>query len=157
MRPDGAASGRAESAVRRASRASHQAGQHLGCLRQDGTTSGQSGSDNQVRLGVPARQTVLGRSASSSLRRVHLAAVGDESSATACLPVSAFAGPWRSARRSSDGQTILVMITKMYDHGSDLQLWVELRGFEPLTPSMRTRGRPRHGRTCDSRKYPFNP
>src|ERR1700730_4801383 len=25
------------------------------------------------------------------------------------------------------------------DHGSDLRFWVELRGFEPLAPSMRTR------------------
>src|SRR3981081_3888815 len=25
------------------------------------------------------------------------------------------------------------------DHGFDLRVWVELRGFEPLTPSMRTR------------------
>ena len=24
-----------------------------------------------------------------------------------------------------------------FDHGSDLQFWAELRGFEPLTPSMR--------------------
>ncbi len=27
-------------------------------------------------------------------------------------------------------------------HLPDLQLWVELRGFEPLTPSMRTTGTP---------------
>jgi antitoxin (DNA-binding transcriptional repressor) of toxin-antitoxin stability system len=31
------------------------------------------------------------------------------------------------------------MITKSEDHGPDLRLWVELRGFEPLTPSMRTK------------------
>jgi hypothetical protein len=31
------------------------------------------------------------------------------------------------------------MIIKAGDHGPDLQLWVELRGFEPLTPSMRIR------------------
>jgi hypothetical protein len=33
---------------------------------------------------------------------------------------------------------IFSVIIKAGDHGSDLQLWVELRGFEPLTPSMRT-------------------
>jgi hypothetical protein len=31
------------------------------------------------------------------------------------------------------------MITASQNHGYDLQVWVELRGFEPLTPSMRTR------------------
>ena len=30
------------------------------------------------------------------------------------------------------------MIVKSDDHGPDLLFWVELRGFEPLTPSMRT-------------------
>jgi hypothetical protein len=34
---------------------------------------------------------------------------------------------------------IFSMIIKAEDHGSDLLVWVELRGFEPLTPSMRTR------------------
>jgi hypothetical protein len=33
---------------------------------------------------------------------------------------------------------IFSMIIKAEDHGSDLLVWVELRGFEPLTPSMRT-------------------
>jgi hypothetical protein len=35
---------------------------------------------------------------------------------------------------------ILAMITEAGNYGSDLRFWVELRGFEPLTPSMRTRG-----------------
>jgi len=30
------------------------------------------------------------------------------------------------------------MITNIRDDSLDLRLWVELRGFEPLTPSMRT-------------------
>ena len=33
---------------------------------------------------------------------------------------------------------IFNMIIKAEDHGPDLRVWVELRGFEPLTPSMRT-------------------
>jgi hypothetical protein len=33
---------------------------------------------------------------------------------------------------------IFNMIIEAEDHGSDLWVWVELRGFEPLTPSMRT-------------------
>jgi hypothetical protein len=48
-------------------------------------------------------------------------------------------GGWCSPRRSSDGQMIFSMIIQVKDHGSDLWVWVELRGFEPLTPSMRTR------------------
>jgi hypothetical protein len=32
---------------------------------------------------------------------------------------------------------IFNMIVKAEDHGPDLRVWVELRGFEPLTPSMR--------------------
>jgi hypothetical protein len=32
---------------------------------------------------------------------------------------------------------IFSMIIKAEDHGSDLLVWVELRVFEPLTPSMR--------------------
>ena len=35
------------------------------------------------------------------------------------------------------GQMIFSMIIKSEDHASDLRVWVELRGFEPLTPSMR--------------------
>ena len=38
-------------------------------------------------------------------------------------------------RRSND----LDLANKTDDHASDLQFLVELRGFEPLTPSMRTR------------------
>ncbi len=34
---------------------------------------------------------------------------------------------------------IFAMIIADSKHGSDLRFWVELRGFEPLTPSMRTR------------------
>ena len=34
---------------------------------------------------------------------------------------------------------IFAMIMESEDHGFDLLVWVELRGFEPLTPSMRTR------------------
>ena len=34
---------------------------------------------------------------------------------------------------------IFVAVAKIDDHGVDLPFWVELRGFEPLTPSMRTR------------------
>jgi hypothetical protein len=48
-------------------------------------------------------------------------------------------GGWCSARRSSDGQIILTGTAKASDHSSDLHFLVELRGFEPLTPSMRTR------------------
>jgi len=33
---------------------------------------------------------------------------------------------------------IFSVIIKAEDHGPDLLVWVELRGFEPLTPSMRT-------------------
>jgi len=33
---------------------------------------------------------------------------------------------------------IFSMIIKAEDYGPDLRVWVELRGFEPLTPSMRT-------------------
>jgi len=33
---------------------------------------------------------------------------------------------------------IFSMIIKTENHGPDLRVWVELRGFEPLTPSMRT-------------------
>ena len=32
---------------------------------------------------------------------------------------------------------IFGMIIKAENHGPDLLVWVELRGFEPLTPSMR--------------------
>jgi hypothetical protein len=32
---------------------------------------------------------------------------------------------------------IFSVIIKAEDHGPDLLVWVELRGFEPLTPSMR--------------------
>ena len=35
-------------------------------------------------------------------------------------------------------KVILTEIFKASRHGSDLQFLVELRGFEPLTPSMRT-------------------
>jgi len=34
---------------------------------------------------------------------------------------------------------ILIAVAKINDHGVDLPVWVELRGFEPLTPSMRTK------------------
>jgi hypothetical protein len=37
---------------------------------------------------------------------------------------------------------IFSMIIKAEEHGSDLLVWVELRGFEPLTPSMRRRSLP---------------
>jgi hypothetical protein len=33
---------------------------------------------------------------------------------------------------------IFAVIVEGEDHGFDLRVWVELRGFEPLTPSMRT-------------------
>src|SRR6266576_6147277 len=65
-----------------------------------------------------------------------------EADAIACRSRTAFAGPWCSGRRSSDGQTIFAMITRADDHGFDLRFWVELRGFEPLTPSMRMRAWP---------------
>ncbi len=55
------------------------------------------------------------------------------------LLLAADVGGCRPQRRSSHGQMILTMITKLDKHGSDLRVWVELRGFEPLTPSMRTR------------------
>jgi hypothetical protein len=35
------------------------------------------------------------------------------------------------------------MIINIENHGADLRVWVELRGFEPLTPSMRKRFRKR--------------
>ena len=44
-----------------------------------------------------------------------------------------------SLQRSTDGQMILAGLTEVRNSGSDLQFLVELRGFEPLTPSMRTR------------------
>jgi hypothetical protein len=62
-----------------------------------------------------------------------------EAEAATCQPGTAHTGPGCSARRSSDGQTIIVMITAGQNHGLDLRFWVELRGFEPLTPSMRTK------------------
>jgi hypothetical protein len=37
---------------------------------------------------------------------------------------------------------IFAMIIEGEDHGFDLLVWVELRGFEPLTPSMRTQSAP---------------
>jgi hypothetical protein len=37
---------------------------------------------------------------------------------------------------------IFGMIIKAENHGPDLLVWVELRGFEPLTPSMRTQFAP---------------
>jgi hypothetical protein len=37
---------------------------------------------------------------------------------------------------------IFAMIVEGEDHGFDLLVWVELSGFEPLTPSMRTGSRP---------------
>ena len=40
-------------------------------------------------------------------------------------------GRWCSGRRSSDGQMIFAMIVEGEDHGFDLLVWVELRGFEP--------------------------
>jgi hypothetical protein len=46
-------------------------------------------------------------------------------------------GRWCPGRRSSYGQTIIAMIIAVSDHGLDLRFWVELRGFEPMTPSMR--------------------
>ncbi len=49
------------------------------------------------------------------------------------------AGRSCSGRRSSDGQMISTLIIEAGDHASDLRFCVELRGFEPLTPSMRTR------------------
>jgi hypothetical protein len=55
---------------------------------------------------------------------------------------------------------IKAMITKYSDYGLDLRLWVELRGFEPLAPSMRTSAGPvdpgRMG-TPVSRSSPFRP
>jgi hypothetical protein len=58
-----------------------------------------------------------------------------------CHHVPDSVDPWRQARRSNHGQTILTMFTNIRDDGYDLRLWVELRGFEPLTPSMRIRYR----------------
>jgi hypothetical protein len=65
------------------------------------------------------------------------AAVSKKVTAIAWRPVPVLAGSSRSRRRSSHGQTILAMIAMTDDHHPDLRLWVELRGFEPLTPSMR--------------------
>ena len=45
----------------------------------------------------------------------------------------------RSTPRSDDSQMILEPIPASADQAPDLRFWVELRGFEPLTPSMRTR------------------
>jgi hypothetical protein len=45
---------------------------------------------------------------------------------------------------------IFGVIIKAEKHGSDLLVWVELRGFEPLTPSMRTRVKTRQGRARQS-------
>jgi hypothetical protein len=65
--------------------------------------------------------------------------------AVACRLASALAGLCRSARRSRDGQTILITVPQAWDHAHDLRFWVELRGFEPLAPSMRMRV----GRDCN--------
>src|ERR1700722_9402594 len=51
----------------------------------------------------------------------------------------AISGHCCSERRSWDGQRILVKGITAADYSSDLRFWVELRGFEPLAPSMRTR------------------
>src|SRR5258705_2555793 len=60
-----------------------------------------------------------------------------------------YAGPNRTDPiAQDDGQTIFTMIAKVEDHGSGLRFWVELRGFEPLTPSMRTRMKSSQGRAC---------
>src|ERR1017187_5257646 len=61
--------------------------------------------------------------------------------------VDAVVGSWRTAdignyrveRRSSHGQADLDRDNPRSLHVADLVVWVELRGFEPLTPSMRTR------------------
>jgi hypothetical protein len=39
-----------------------------------------------------------------------------------------------------DGRTIFAKIDGLEKHSPDLRFWVELRGFEPLTLSMRTPG-----------------
>ena len=36
-----------------------------------------------------------------------------------------------------DGRTILLRAPQALEHALDLRFWVELRGFEPLAPSMR--------------------
>src|ERR1022692_1550901 len=60
--------------------------------------------------------------------------------------VDAVVGSWRAGdignsrveRRSSHGQADLDRDNPRSLHVADLVVWVELRGFEPLTPSMRT-------------------
>src|SRR6266702_5467246 len=64
------------------------------------------------------------------------------------LPRAADAGGCRPERRSTDGQVILGVITKTLMHASDLRFWVELRGFEPLTPSMRTERAAQQSPSC---------
>jgi len=72
------------------------------------------------------------------------------------LPRAADAGGCRPERRSSDGQAILVEIMKTSWHAADLRFWVELRGFEPLTPSMRTKWSQVHIRACPCRWVRMN-
>ena len=62
-----------------------------------------------------------------------------ETHASPDRPRATAVGHYRLDRRSNDGQMIKAMITDCSDHGLDLRFWVELRGFEPLAPSMRTR------------------
>ena len=51
--------------------------------------------------------------------------------------MTVWAAVWRLGVRSSHGQKILSHDHQTGNHGSDLHFLVELRGFEPLTPSMR--------------------
>jgi hypothetical protein len=53
----------------------------------------------------------------------------------ACLRMADDDSGWCSARWSNDGQMILTEPFRADDHGPDLHFLVELRGFEPLTPS----------------------
>jgi hypothetical protein len=69
-------------------------------------------------------------------RQVPLGA-GKPVPARAVSPITACCWP---GRRSGDGQMIFSVIIKAEEYASDLLVWVELRGFEPLTPSMRTLG-----------------
>jgi hypothetical protein len=58
------------------------------------------------------------------------------------FPCAVVAASRRRVRRSNDGQKINGLIDKAGNQAVYQGFVVELRGFEPLTPSMRTAGKP---------------
>ncbi len=101
-------------------------------------------SDSQV-LGLPGRAAVgcCGRLVPQrSDGRVLEAAT----SASESLLMRACAAPCCPARRSND----LDVINSEDDHAADLLVLVELTGFEPLTPSMRTERAAQQNPSCST-------